>query len=102
MAKKYNDLISRATPGLSASNLLIRDNKHGFRWGILCPTNLLNFYEDMHDKLCKNKPVDIIYLDFEKAFDKVSQKCLIGKLKSNCINGIVRDWIFLFCKIIPP
>ena len=47
----------------------------------------------MHDLLDNKKPVDIIYLDFEKAFDKVPHKRLIAKLKSHGINGGIKDWI---------
>ena len=43
----------------------------------------------------KGSPVDIIYVDFQKAFDKVSYQRLIPKLKSHGI-GIsipVINWI---------
>ena len=43
------------------------------------------------------KPVDIIYLDFKKAFDKVPHKHPIAELKSHGINGdtcsCVEDWL---------
>ena len=38
-------------------------------------------------------PVDIIYLDFSKAFDKVPHKRLIEKLKAHGIRGEVANWI---------
>ena len=38
-------------------------------------------------------PVDIIYLDFSKAFDKVPRARLIRKLKSPGISGYVSKWI---------
>ena len=72
---------------------LINDSQHGFRRGRSCLTNLLYFYEEVHDLLDNKKPVDIIYLDFEKAFDKVPHKLLIAKLKSHGINGGIKDWI---------
>ena len=56
-------------------------------------TNILYFYKDMHDKVDNKKPVDIIYLDFKKVFDKVTHKRLIAKLKSHGINGDVCAWI---------
>ena len=66
---------------------LIKESQHGFRRGKSCLRNLLYFYEEVHDLLDYNKPVDIIYLDFEKAFDKGPHKRLIAKLKSHGING---------------
>jgi ribonuclease P/MRP protein subunit RPP40 len=35
----------------------------------------------------------VVYLDFSKAFDKISHKKLIQKLKSHGIQGVVLDWI---------
>ena len=72
---------------------LIKDSQHGFRRGRSCLTNLLYFYEEVHLILDHEKPADIVYLDFEKAFDKVPHKRLIAKLKSHGINGNVKDWI---------
>lgn len=45
----------------------------------------------------KEELVDIIYLDFQKAFDKVSQKRLLRKLSSPGVKGEVlsriRNWL---------
>jgi len=38
-------------------------------------------------------PVDVIYLDFKKAFDKVPHRRLILKLESHGISGNVVRWI---------
>ena len=76
---------------LKAYNL-IRVRSRGFRCGRSSLTNLY-FYEDMHNKIGNKKPIDTIYLDFEKAFDKVPQKCLIAKLKSHGINGDIGNWV---------
>jgi len=37
--------------------------------------------------------VDILYLDFQKAFDWVPHRCLFSKLSSYGIDGILLDWI---------
>ena len=48
----------------------------------------------MGDKLVdEGSPVDIIYLDFSKAFDKVPHKRLVQKLKAHGIKGEVVNWI---------
>ena len=54
---------------------------------------LLYFFEDMPNKLDNKKPVEIIYLDFEKVLDKVLHKCLIAKLESHGINGNICKWV---------
>ena len=45
------------------------------------------------DYMDDHKEVDVIYLDFQKAFDKVPHKCLIAKLKSFGIIDKVYTWI---------
>ena len=40
--------------------------------------------------------VDIIYLDFCKAFDCVSYQCILFKLKAYRISGNVLNWIMDF------
>ena len=40
-------------------------------------------------------PVDIIYLDFQKAFDKVPHQRLLLKLKAHGIGDGIIDWIEL-------
>ena len=51
--------------------LLIKDSQHGFTKGRSCLTNLLQFLNEVTRNLDEGRPVDIIYLDFAKAFDKV-------------------------------
>lgn len=37
--------------------------------------------------------VDVVYLDFQKAFDKVPHKHLLSKLQSYGLKGMVLNWI---------
>ena len=46
-----------------------------------CTTNLLTFLETVTDTLNNGTPMDIIYLDFSKAFDKVPHKRLLKRWK---------------------
>ena len=41
----------------------------------------------------EGSPVDIIYLDFQKAFDKVPHQILILKLKSHGMGNSIINWI---------
>lgn len=75
-------------------------SQHGFTKGKSCLTNLISFYNDMTSLMDEGRAVDIVYLDFSKAFDTVSHKIPIDKLLKwplldgqtarwfeNCLNG---------------
>ena len=54
---------------------------------------LLEYMEDITQALDNGKGVDIIYLDFQKAFDKVPHKRLLKKLHAYEIRGQVYDCV---------
>jgi hypothetical protein len=72
---------------------LILGSQHGFTKGRSCLTNLLTFLEDVTKAVDGGVPVDAIYLDFAKAFDKVPHSRLARKLKSHGISGKLYAWI---------
>ena len=74
-------------------NELIKDTQHGFRNKRSCLTNLLDFFYDIINIYDETKSVDIVYLDFQKAFDKVPHKRLLAKLKAHGFSGNVLGWI---------
>ena len=61
---------------------LINDSQHGFLPKRSCLTNLLEFLEYVTSAVDQGKPVDVIYIDFQKAFDKVPHERLLSKLKA--------------------
>ena len=65
--------------------LLIGSSQHGFRKGRLCLTNLLSFLDKVTDLVDSGNSIDVVFLDFAKAFDKVPHKRLIMKLESHGI-----------------
>jgi hypothetical protein len=71
---------------------LIRDSQHGFTKGRSCLTNLLEFLDEVTRNLDEGRPVDIIYLDFAKAFDKVPYQRLFKKLRAHGIGGSISRW----------
>jgi len=72
---------------------LIRPSQHGFTSGRSCLSNLLDFFETVTKELDESKDMDVIYLDFSKAFDKVPHKRLVKKLRAHGITGEICRWI---------
>ena len=72
---------------------LIYPSQHGFLKAKSCLTNLLCFLEEIMKWVDDGSPVDVIYLDFQKAFDKVPHQRLIRKLKSHGIGNSIINWV---------
>ena len=72
---------------------LINPSQHGFLKAISCLTNLLCFFEEITKWVDEGSPVDVIYLYFQKAFDKVPQQRLILKIKSHGMGNSIINWI---------
>ena len=77
---------------VNRNNLFCID-KHGFIKGKSCVTQLHKFMEDITDAIDQGHEVDIIYLDYSKAFDKVPHKRLLTKISWYGIKGNVINWI---------
>ncbi|NXX31359.1 RTJK polymerase, partial [Nicator chloris] len=50
----------------------IRPSQHRFRRGKSCLTNLVSFYDQVTRLVDAGKAVDVVYLDFSKAFDTLT------------------------------
>ena len=72
---------------------LLNSSQHGFLKARSCLTNMLCFLEEITKWIDVGSPVDIIYLDFQKAFDKVPHQRLLLKLKAHGIRDSITDWI---------
>ena len=77
-------------------NNLISEAQHGFMPFRSCSTNLLEYLDIISDALSKGYPVDVVYTDFAKAFDKVSHSKLVYKLKFYGFNERMVKWIKSF------
>ena len=74
-------------------NQLIKNSQHGFMRKKSCLTNLLEFFETVSLNLDNANSIDVIYLDFSKAFDKVPRRELIQKMEAHGISNNVLLWI---------
>ena len=74
----------------------ISPNQHGFRQGRSCSSQLLQHYYDVLRGLESGCDVDVIYLDFSKAFDKVDLGLLLCKLRSIGVVDSLITWIKSF------
>jgi hypothetical protein len=59
---------------------ILTDSQYGFRARRSCETQLLETLDDITKRAANNKQIDIILLDFSKAFDKVPHKRLKSHL----------------------
>ena len=74
-------------------NKLISEAQHGFRHGRSPQTNLIEFLNETTKWLDEGRAFDILYLDFEKAFDKVCHERLMTKLEAKGVNGKAKAWL---------
>lgn len=77
-------------------NNLLSDNQYGFRAGRSCSIQLLEILDSWSESHDKGIPVDIIYLDFSKAFDSVDHSRLLFKLNKLGVRGGLLQWIESF------
>ena len=61
--------------------------------GRSCLTNLISSYDCVTRLVDKAKAVDIVYLDFSKAFDMVSHSILLGKLAARGLDRYTLLWV---------
>ena len=71
-------------------------NQHGFRKKRSCETQLLSTVQEIASSTAKGQQVDIILLDFAKAFDKVPHTRLLHKLDHYGVRDNVKRWIEFF------
>ena len=74
------------------SNIIYDKRQHGFTKKRSTETNLLEALNIWSEAMSHHLPVDVIYLDLEKAFDKVPHHRLFLQLKRYDIDGNRQFW----------
>ena len=72
----------------------LNNTQHGFTSGRSCLSALLDVFDDCMHMLSSDTTVDMIYLYFPKAFDKVDHGVLLHKDLG--ITGKLGIWFFQF------
>ena len=61
--------------------------------GRSCLTNLISFYDKVAHLVDEGQAVDVVYLDFSKAFDTVPHNILVEKLAAHGPDGCTLRWV---------
>jgi len=74
-------------------NKLFSNKQFGFISGRATSLQLLEVLDNWTEAIDNGSDVDVIYMDFQKAFDKVPHKRLIGKAKNYVLDNPLLEWI---------
>ncbi|CAM5160171.1 unnamed protein product [Natator depressus] len=86
-------MIKKSTCKHLEDNQVISNSQHGFVKNKLCQTNLIAFFDRVTSLVDRGEEVDVVYLDFSKAFDTVSHDLLINKLGKYNLDGATIRWV---------
>ena len=93
VCKSFESIIRDYIVQFVVVNNLFRSKRYGFITGRSTVLQLLKIFNDWTEMLEHGGQIDVIYIDFEKAFDRVPHNRLIIKLFSYNINEDIIKWI---------
>ena len=96
LIKVFEKVVRKHIVQFMECNNLFNPSQHGFRIGRSCLSQLLSHYELILQLMEDGHDVDVIYLDFAKAFDKVDFTVILEKLHSIGVRGNLGRWIHAF------
>jgi hypothetical protein len=96
VCKLLESFIKDKTMTYFLQNKLFSNKQFGFLKGRSTVTQLLVILEQWVDGLEDGGRFDVVYTDLEKAFDKISHRRLVSKLRSYGINEDIVLWVISF------
>ena len=96
ICKIMESFIKKRVVAHLTSNNLLSSKQFGFISGRSTVTQLLRYLDKCIDTIVNGGVVDTIYLDFQKAFDTIPHRRLMGKLQSYGVKGRILTWIKSF------
>ena len=96
LIKIFEKVVRNSIIKFIESRNLLNPNQHGFRSGRSCLTQLVQFFDQVTRHLEDGDNVDVVYLDFAKAFDKVDFFIALQKIFNLGIAGKLFRWIECF------
>ena len=94
--KTMERVLRKALVSFMDFHSLMDHRQHGSRAGRSTLSQLLQHQDEILEALETGDNMDVIYLDFSKAFDKVDHGILLHKIRSLGITGKVGRWIMSF------
>ena len=94
--KCFERVVRAELVGHLESSGVLNSSQHGFRKNRSCLTQLIDHLDSVLRSLNDGDEVDVIYLDFQKAFDKVDLNILMAKLEKYGVTGKLLSWISSF------
>ncbi|CAH8429229.1 unnamed protein product [Dicrocoelium dendriticum] len=93
IAKVMEAVIADALMGYLENYGIIAPEQHGFRQHRSCTTNLLIARDNWTETVDEGTGVDVAFLDFSKAFDRLDHRILLIKLQQYGIGDPLLGWI---------
>ena len=92
ISKICEKIIRDRTVNFWLSRQIFNSNQFGFLQHKSTLSQLLLCYDDWSKSRNSNRPTDVVFLDFCKAFDSVPHERLLYKLKQHGISGALLEW----------
>ena len=96
LTKVFEKVVRNCLVSFLEKHNLFNSNQHGFRAGYSCLSQLLQHFDTVTKLLEEGQNVDVVYLDFSKAFDKIDHIIMLVKLAELGITGRLLQWIKQF------
>ena len=96
LSKVFEKVVRKHMVSFLEEHKLLNPTQHGFRAGRSCLSQLLNHFDIITSHLEHGRGVDVVYLDFAKAFDKVDIGVTLRKLHHLGVRGRLGRWLTSF------